>query len=131
MRGLFFDITPEIFNRIVIGRITGQLEDGEAVGMLSEELLGFLGGMVGSTILYQENRYGGLFEERGDESDVAIGIEAPLNALIKELPGKEINQAEGFVAFALTGGFDSRLLTFARPGITERPPLGKTSFIAE
>jgi hypothetical protein len=49
----------------------------------------------------------------------------------KKASAKVINQSEYFVAFAFATGQHFRLLTAPRPGMSQRPPLRKTGFIAK
>src|SRR3972149_6147537 len=97
----------------------------------SNKLPGQLGGVIARAILNQKQFLGGLFQHLFEKGDVAIGIEASLHALIEQAPTKELNQSEHFVAFAFATGLHQGLVTDRRPGITERPPLRKTGFVAK
>lgn len=50
---------------------------------------------------------------------------------MKEASAEIINQAKDFVAFALARSLHQRRRAFARPGISQCPPLRKTGFVAK
>ena len=97
----------------------------------SNKLPGQLGGVIARAILDQKQFLGGLFQHLFEKGDVAIGIKASLNALTEQAPTEKLNQSEYFVPFAFATGLHQGLLTGWRPGITERPPLRKTGFVAK
>ena len=70
-------------------------------------------------------------EDFGQEVSVAVGVEALLVALEVEIPRHEVNQTEDLVSATGATGFDRGLLSFAGPGVGERPPLSEGSLIPE
>lgn len=103
---LLLDIAPQEFNRIEIGRIAGQLKDGQAVAMTLKEETGLLRGVIVSAVLDQEQRDGGLLQDTGQKGDVGFGFELVLNALEEDLSSEELDETEDFVGAAFAGGAD-------------------------
>ena len=99
--------------------------------MLCKEPLRFRARVVTCSILNQDQVPCRLLKHAREKSRVGRRVEAACQALMKEAPCKVINQAEDLPAFAFAGGLHHRLLSTSRPGVSERPPLGKAGLIAE
>src|SRR5437763_693719 len=81
-----------------------------AVEVLVEEGFDRGGAMVGCAILDQEERLGRLFQDGGQEGDVARAVETAVDALGEQPPAEQVDQAEHLVRLALASGLDDRLL---------------------
>lgn len=128
---VLFDFLPQFFNRVEVGRIGRQLMDREAVGLSRKKLLHGLAGMIFGTILDEDDGTVGLVEDLFQKRLGGGGSKPLLSALVKQAPGKIVDQAKDFVPFALAGGGNGRLLAAPRPGIGKSSPLGKRGFIAK
>src|SRR5262249_2192543 len=103
---LLFDLLPEFLNRVVVRRIGGQLEDLQPGSLLGKERFGLGTGVIPRSILNEDDRARGVPQYPLEKGNVRRGVEAAFLALIKEAPGKVLNQPEDFVAFTLARGFD-------------------------
>ena len=72
-----------------------------------------------------------LGQHLSQEGLITFSVELARVTFVEESARKVVDQAKDFVAFAQTAGFDGGLLPFTGPGITERPPLGKTGLVAK
>lgn len=96
-----------------------------------EERLCCFAGVIPGPVLDEDEMLRRLVEDLAQKVLVTLGVEALSEALIEEVPGEKINQAEHFVSPALAGGFDDGLLTHRRPGVAQGAPLRKADLIAE
>src|SRR3954454_16660102 len=97
--------------------------------MLLEEGFDRGGAMVRGAVLDQEERLGRLFEDGGQESDVAGAVEAAVDALVEQPPTEQLDQAEHLVRLALARGLDDRLLADPCPGVADRTPLSELGLV--
>src|SRR5215510_1125190 len=128
---LLFDLLPELFNRVVFWRIGWQLDDLQPRCLLGEEGLCLSAGMILRPILNEDDGLGSLRQDTPEKGNVSSGVEATVLPLIKEVPREVIDQAEDFIAFALTTRLDLGLLAAPRPRVRERAPLRERRFIAK
>src|SRR5215217_384963 len=129
--GLALGSAPQILNGIEIRRITGQLDHGEAVSVLSDKGFDEGGAVIRGTLLDDEQGLAGLGKDGGQEVNISSGVQLALDALKKQLTSEEFNQAENLISFAFAAGLNERLLADRCPGVAQTTPLGETGFIAE
>jgi hypothetical protein len=129
MGGFGFNFLPQMFGRVVIRRIGGQLVDRELIRMFCEKAACLSAGVIPGPILDQDHRAGDLLQQTGQKDLVGDAVEAFITIQPVEASRKELDQPKDFLAFAQSAGLDLRLTTFWRPGIGKRAPLGKTHLI--
>src|SRR3989304_7913951 len=129
MGRLLLEIPPEKFNRIELGRIARQLMYRQAVNVSRKEFLHRLARMILGPVLHQDHRSLGSFQNRADERLIALRVQFVGLPLGKERARKVLDEAPDLVGFALAAGRDDRLVSTPRPGVTQRTPLSKTTFV--
>src|SRR3972149_4484744 len=103
----------------------------QTVNMSRKELLHHFTRMIPGAILQNDHRSLGSLQNRADKSLIAFRVELVGLPLGKERTRKILNEAPDLVGFALAAGRDRRLMPPPRPGVTQRTPLRKTTFIAK
>ena len=129
MRRAFFGLAPEIFDRVVVRRIAGQLADRQTLQMLGKELFRRFGRVILGPVLDQKEVFRRLHQHAQQEGLVTVRVEFSVNPLMKQPSRKEFDQTERLVGFALARRLDRGRLTAPRPRIAQRPPLRETRFI--
>ncbi len=81
-------------------------------------------------IMDQKHMILGVIQDHLQEGLGTFRVQPALDALREQPPGEICNGSEDFVAFALATGWHFRLLASARPGRTQRAPLGKAGLIS-
>jgi len=108
-----------MLDRIVVGRIGGQLIDAQAVGVRGDKLRGGGRRMVLGPILNEHERLVGLLQDGGQEGAIGGGGEALRLPMGEQSSRKIVDQAEDLVGFTLAVGRDERLLADGCLGIGE------------
>lgn len=129
--GPLFGVAPEVLNRIVVWRVTGQLPHGQACPMCHKELPCGGTGVILGPILNEEEMLLGLRQHAQQELLIALAIEVALDALIEQATGKELNQPKDFVGAPHPTGLDLRCVPLPRSGVAQGIPLRKRGFVAK
>lgn len=117
MRPLVVHFPPELFDGIILRRVTGQLENLQALGVQSNEALHGERRVVLCASLNQPHGWRARRPHAGEKGHVGCRGESSLLALIPEPSSEGLNHAKHFVAFALTRCLDPRLVAPSGPGI--------------
>ena len=79
------DVAPQMLNRVVVGRVRGQLVDRQARSVRGDKLAGLEGGVVARPILDQHDRPLGLRQHTGQKGAVGFGREARRRAVAEQV----------------------------------------------
>lgn len=131
MSGLLLYFSPKIFDRIVIRGVRRQAAFRDPVAMVGQEFLGHFAGVIFRAVVNQKPMLPSFAQTFQQKRLVTLRVELALKALIQQPTRKILNQAKDFVGLAFATRLDLGLLAFASPGVGQRPPLGKTGFVAK
>src|SRR5215831_17811965 len=93
-----------------------------------KRLHGFTG-VVARSVLNDKDMLRSLGQDVEQKRRIALRVKAPRVGFGEQAPGKVVDEPKDFVRFAYATGQHFRLVSFARPGIAQRAPLGKTGLI--
>jgi hypothetical protein len=131
MRRCLLDLLPQMFDRVKIRRVGGQLLDGQARRMGVEKLVHGLACMIAGTVLHHDDVALSVRQHVEQKGRIAFRVEASLMHFVEKLAGERVDQAKDLVALAFATGGHFGLLAFGSSDIAERAPLGKAGFIAK
>jgi hypothetical protein len=131
MRGFLHDLLPQVFDRVEIRRVGGQLLNGQARRMGVEKLLHGLARMITRSILNHDDGAPSLRQHVEQKGRIAGRVQASLMSFVEKPAGEIVDQAKDFVALTFATGGHFGLLACGSLSIAERAPLGKAGFIAK
>ena len=105
MRGLFFPLLPQVFNRIEIGGVRRQWLNRQASGMRLAKVLHGLAGMSARAIVHHHDVPSRLGQHVAQKGRLALGVQPPLMPCGAKPSRARGDEAKHLGAFALaTGG---------------------------
>src|SRR4029450_6941771 len=129
MRCPLFGLLPQIFNPIIIRRLSRETLHWNARARGRQNRLGRGTGMIPSPIMDEKKVLRGLRHEHLWDPLVTFRIKPTLDALKEEAPRKILNGPKDLVAFALATGGHLRLTSPSGPGVAQRAPLRKARLL--
>ncbi len=100
MGPILFDLFPQFFNGVVIGRVGRQLVDCQSLFMFFEELLHGFTGMITGSVLDQDNVLLRLIEDGSKKLSIAFGGQPGVLSLVEESSSETVYQPKDLVPFS-------------------------------
>ena len=126
-----FDVLPQILNRIEVGRVRGQLDFRQAIGMRGEKLRHGFAGVIACPILNHKDMVGRLCQDIKQKGCRAVRVESLRMGFVEQASRNIVDESKAFVGFAYATGRHFGLVSLGSPGVAQGAPLSKTGLITE